>query len=424
MTLSVFEIWFVRIALFFLMGNPINVLFYGGSGDQIVEDAEGSFLEPIVSMVLYGVSFIFVLMRWKKVLYQGSKGNYWLLLVVGCIVASTFWSDYPDISLRRGLIVLGATLFGTYFATSFSFQEQLQHLAWAFTGIILLCLGFGILLPKYGLMHVEPHDGAWRGIYMHKQGLGTQMTVSAAFFLTLFKSQIYLSNPKLFLFSLGGSVFLLFASRSSTGLVVFSVLAIALWICQLLRSRFEIMVPTLIGVTTLVTTFAFYVLDNVDAVTNLFGKDATFSGRAPLWAALWEMINRRPWLGYGYEGFWQGRSSESSLVWQVIGWSAPHAHNGILELLLAIGWVGTTLFLISLGVNLFRTFQLIRLNTSVETIYPLLFLLYFILTNMTERNIIGGGATWLLYVWLCFLPCESLQVKTRRLRPLNQFAQT
>jgi exopolysaccharide production protein ExoQ len=409
MTLPEFEIWFVRFSLFFLMGNPINVLLYGGSGDQIVEGADSSFLEPIISMVLYGIALIFVLMRWKKVLYEGSKANFSMLLFVGCIVASTVWSDYPDITFRRSLIVVGATVFGAYFGTSFTFQQQLEHLAWALTGIVLLCLGFGILLPKYGLMHVYPHTGSWRGIYMHKQGMGTQMTLTLAFFLTMFKNRIYTRNPKFFLFTLGASAFLMLASRSSTGLVVTVLLIIALWICNLLRSQFEIMVPTLITVITLCTTLFFYAVDHIDAITALVGKDVTFSGRLPLWSALWEMVSRRPWFGYGYEGFWQGRYSESSVVWQVIGWSAPHAHNGILELLLGIGWVGTTCFLISLGVNFFRIFQLVRLNTSVETLYPLLFLLYFILTNMTERNIIGGGPTWLLYVWLCFLPCKPFQ---------------
>jgi exopolysaccharide production protein ExoQ len=423
MTLPTFEIWFVRFALFFLMGNPINVLFYGGSGDQIVENVEGSFLEPIISMVLYGIAFIFVLMRWKKVLYEGSKANFSILLFVGCILASTVWSDYPDITLRRSLIVLGATVFGAYFGTSFTFQQQLEHLAWALTGIVLLCLGFGVLLPKYGQMHVYPHNGAWRGIYMHKQGLGTQMTLTLAFFLTMFKNRIYSRNPKLFLFTLSCAAFMLFTSRSSTGLIVTLILVIALWICNLLRSQFEIMVPTLIGMITLFATLFVYAVDHVDAVTALVGKDVTFSGRMPLWAALWEMISRRPWLGYGYEGFWQGRYSESSLVWQVVGWSAPHAHNGILELLLGIGWVGTTCFLISLGVNLFRIFQLVRLNASVETLYPLLFLLYFILTNMTERNIIGGGPTWLLYVWLCFLPCKPFQYGIHRSSSAKQLAQ-
>ena len=114
MALQTIEIWFMILSLWFVSGSPMNLLLYGeGGGQDVNPDVAGS-LEPNIILAIYSISFLLILPRFGKVLYQIFKGNVLIWLIVILIIASTGWSDYPDITFRRGLIVVGAACFGTY----------------------------------------------------------------------------------------------------------------------------------------------------------------------------------------------------------------------------------------------------------------------------------------------------------------------
>lgn len=406
MALQTIEIWFMILSLWFVSGSPMNLLLYGeGGGQDVNPDVAGS-LEPNIILAIYSISFLLILPRFGKVLYQVFNGNVLIWLIVILIIASTGWSDYPDITFRRGLIVVGAACFGTYFATCFPFQLQVRIMALVFMLSILMNLAFGLFLPSYGVMFMPPHVGAWRGIFIHKQILGSQMALMAAFFLILFKSEIWQNQKKLSLFVIFISIFLVFASKSSTGLIATVVLLASICICELRRFRFDILAVLLITSVLSIGGLLLYIIDNAAVLVGILGKDLTFSGRDQLWTSILGMVDRRPLFGYGYEAFWyiKGGSSLPDLVWNTIGWDAPHAHNGLLELLLALGWVGTSIFLVTLVINLWRSMQCIALNKSPTGYYPIIFLIYTILTNITEKNFFGSNLTWIFYVWMGFIP--------------------
>jgi exopolysaccharide production protein ExoQ len=64
----------------------------------------------------------------------------------------------------------------------------------------------------------------------------------------------------------------------------------------------------------------------------------TLSGRAFIWPAVGYFIARRPWLGYGYESFWNVTHVET--ISEELGWGLREAHNGYLDVLLSLGAVG------------------------------------------------------------------------------------
>lgn len=426
MTFRTLEFWFLCLAIAFFTGNPINVFLFGGTGSQIVLDVQGSFLEPAINMGIYVISFLLMLPRWRKVLTHITRGNIVVWIVVLLVVASTLWSDYPQFTLRRSIIVLGATIFGTYFATCFNFKQQIQALIWAFCAVAFMSLMLGAFVPRFGTMTQPPHTGSWRGVYMHKQGLGNQMALCGSFFLALFNNDLFKQQKKLIIFGLISSIFLVAASRSSTGLISFAVLAFVIYVCQSRKFGFGVMSFIVLFFSAFgLSAIAFYILDNLETVFGWFGKDMTVSGRDELFPVVWELIHQRPWLGYGYEAFWQGQYSHAGTVWQAIGWPAPHAHNGLLELLIAFGWIGTSIFLWTLGVNFVRSLYLIRIDKTSEYILPFLFLLQMVLSNMTERNLLGSGVTWILYVWVAFMPCYSRnQITLKAIKQLYQSKQT
>ena len=97
-----------------------------------------------------------------------------------------------------------------------------------------------------------------------------------------------------------------------------------------------------------VLIFIFFVM-NQDLVFEFIGKDPTLTGRTLFWPYVIDSISRHPLLGWGFYGFW---SPTNPFVWQIFAEinAAGHtlllhnAHNGILEFLLGIGFVGTSFF--------------------------------------------------------------------------------
>jgi exopolysaccharide production protein ExoQ len=107
-----------------------------------------------------------------------------------------------------------------------------------------------------------------------------------------------------------------------------------------------------------------------------------------LWRFVGSMILARPVLGYGFSGFWGGASMESFAVENYVGWSPTYSHNGYLEILLNLGIVGTGLFLIFLWKGLTRTVHLAGERIVKEDLWPLAFLIFFVVHNLAECTII------------------------------------
>jgi O-antigen ligase len=398
--LTTVEKWFILFSVPYIIGNPINLLLFGGSGEETYGGDNSSFLEPLISMAIYAIALFFIARRWQPVVRQLAKRGKLILFIVFLVVGSTLWSDFPDITLRRSVIFLGRTFYGIYFATRYTLKQQAQLIAWGFGVVVVMSVIFATVLRKYGLM-AGIHAGAWRGIYMHKNSLGIQMSLSAAIFLMLL-----LGNDRKKWATWAGfvvSVVLVILSRSSTGLVSLMTLIALIPLCCILRFRWNLMVP--ISITTLVVCGGGGILlaGYLEDFFGSMGKDLTLTGRTDLWPYVWEMIKQRPWLGYGYEGFWRGLDSASGAIWRAVGWTPPHAHNGLLELLLMFGWVGTSIYLLGFFINFLKSLALIHVNKSPESFWPVLYLGYTILTNITEKNILGG-MSWSFYIAVSLLP--------------------
>jgi exopolysaccharide production protein ExoQ len=84
------------------------------------------------------------------------------------------------------------------------------------------------------------------------------------------------------------------------------------------------------------------------------GKDATLTGRVPLWALVDERIGERILFGYGYQAFWTPGNLDVWAIWGQIGWEAPHAHNGYRENLLGLGLVGTVMLVLVVVPTIYR----------------------------------------------------------------------
>lgn len=345
---------------------------------------------------VYAVTLLLLVLYWRSV--RTLLGVAWpLLLPVLLAASSVLWSVDSGLSLYRMIELAGTTVFGTFLAIRFSLKDQLRILA-VVLGIVACASVLVVLfLPQHGVMPAE-YEGAWSGIFHHKNNFG-RMVALAAFVFTL----LVVGDRELRPFALLGmglSLALVLASKSQASLLVtiagFAVIGVLLLITRFFRSRRS---TVLLVAMCVVTSLAVWTLHHDDSLLALLGRDRTLTGRVELWTVLLQKAGLRPWLGYGYGAFWRGTTGMSVEVQEAIGWYPIHAHNGFLDLWLELGITGLLMFLLPLSIYGYQTYRWGVLQRSPLCLWPLVYLSFFVLSNLAESALVRQNTIyWALYV--------------------------
>ncbi len=255
---------------------------------------------------------------------------------------------------------------------------------------------FAIALPKYGIMG-GLHQGKWRGIFLHKNGLGVRMVNSSIVFLLL--AHHNRNYRWIFWLAFCLSVLLLFLSVSTSSLLNLVILIGAFFIFKAFRWSYKVMIPILILMAIIAQGLNFWFITNANILFSSIGKDATLTGRTDLWPLVIEMIWKHPWLGYGYGGFWQGLNGESAYIWRAAGWTPTHPHNGYLALWLDLGLLGLGIFFLGFWCSCLESVIWLRKSKTAVDILPILHLTYIAIINLTESSLLESNSImWILYI--------------------------
>jgi O-antigen ligase len=315
--------------------------------------------------------------------------------LVGWALLSTAWSDAPSITLRRAVALAGSTVFGLYVAARYSRAELMRLVGRAFLIILVLSVLF-VVVGGYGVSS-GIYAGAWRGVFADKNGLGRAMVLGAFTFGTLAMAA---AGRRRLLYSLltAAACLLVLLSRSATSLVVLAAMGSLTALCfglQKRRSRF--LSISLVGIV-LSAGLLLWTMTTQEALLGALGKSTTLTGRTELWTASIAQFEAEPWLGYGFGAFWSGANSRGALVWEQIGWTPPHAHNGFIDLGLDLGTIGVVLFGLGYLLTVARALANVRPGAGALEVWPLLYLCYFVLANMTESALVRqNNVFWVLY---------------------------
>jgi len=389
------EKWFTALSLLFFTGGIFKLILTGGANQGDDAQFDASIIQAI-ALVIYTITTTLLLLRWKKVLAFVSKDR-WVLLLVFLTLASVLWSSSPDLTIRRSIALIGTSLFGTYFATRYTIREQLTLLGWALGISLLLSLVFIFALPQYGISGA-PHTGAWRGIWTHKNGLGRHMAIAANVFWLLGLS---IKQRRWIPWTALGLAILSVVMARATGALLASLIPIALIpFLQSLRWRSQFAIPAAIAILAGSGIAAIAITLGSEAILIALGEDATLTGRTEFWPVIIHMIQQQPWLGYGYEAFWTGLNGPSAyIIHATQGHSPNHAHNGILQLWLHLGFLGVIVFLIGFWNMILRSVTWVRLSDSAADFWPLVFCVMMIQFNISESSILEyNNLEWVIYV--------------------------
>ncbi|AAK24400.1 O-antigen ligase family protein [Caulobacter vibrioides] len=364
-------------------------------GEKADEAASG--LLRVAFLPAYGLAFLLIMGRpWNMVRVTVRQPFLIILMVV--VVASISWSIQPDVSIRRGFAVGCTTLAGLALASRFRWAELARLFAITYCFLIVASYLVSLALPSIGVM-TEIFPGAWRGLWMEKNGLGGLMAFGACLL-----GAAALLNPdraKLFTLFAGLAIGLVLLSQSKTALASLLLGMTALgfvWIVQ--RGPALGAAATWAGVTGALL-LAMFVLLASDMLFEILGKDATLTGRTEIWTAAMRQIEQRPWQGYGYAAVWSDKSGWGPLAWIVndAKFVPQHAHNSWLEQWLGIGLFG----LIAWGLFYLQTMSLavvaVYRERGAMLAFP--FLVVFTLVSLTESiAVVYNDFRWVLFVSL------------------------
>src|SRR5207248_1502948 len=314
-------------------------------------------------------------------------------------------SGEPGLTFRKATALVLTTLFGAYVGLRFSLSELLRLLAVMCGFVAVSSLIFGVL--QLG----TPVDNTpgWFGIFVQKNSLGRMMAFSVLVFLLA--SRIKWSNANPLKAGLVLCIVLLALSRSMTGVAAAVLIILFIILAPVLRNRLWRLIVSLAGLSLAGTAIITWVLSNLQLVSDLIGRSVTLTGRLELWAVCFYMALRQPWLGYGYSAFWLGLNGPSRIVWQIIRWHPPHPHNGLLSVWLDLGLIGAALVTTAYFVCVTKAVKFYRRTISPEAIWPLTYLVFFLLANLTESSVLTANG---IFGMLCVARAISRGRRERR----------
>ncbi len=403
---------FVVFSLLFFTG-AITVLLNGGTAPNA---SQSDSISKVLMYGIQGITGLLLVADYKRVIQTALREKL-LWIIVAIALFSTFWSDVPSRTIASNINLVRITLFGVYFAARYSLKEQLHLLTWVLGIAAALSLAFIIVLPSYGVMGMGSisspetiaHAGTWQGVYGHKNILARIMLLSTiAFFL-------FSPSNRRHRWLVWGcyvlSIILIVGSTSKTALIIFMTVLALLPLYRALRWNYTLVVPFFITVILVSGGFSILLLGSAEDILAAFERDLTLTGRTDLWMAVLEKIGERPWLGYGYGGFWLGLNGESVDVWNAVLWQPPHSHNGFLDLWLDLGLLGLSVFAFSFIAVCLRSVAWLRQNHTSEGLWPLAYLTFLLLANLTESSLLRQNLLWILYVSITlstYKNCENL----------------
>lgn len=363
----------------FLFTRQVQFLFL--DGEVLSEEAKAAL--RLLFVPIYLIMLLGLLPRLRLVL-RVFRENLSVMAPLALACISTLWSIAPDITLRRCVALLFTYLFGVYICLLYDMRTQIRIFAVVYGVAMAASLVVVLLFPSIGISVLD--GGSWRGVFVQKNELGGAALMAIIAFHLVDVEPAWLRTLRWL--GLATAFVLLALSVSRTPLfILVCLIPVSLSVRRLqvdwrTGAMFTMLIFVVCGVLAAV---AFVKLPDI---LEAFGRDPTLSGRTELWDMAKAAIADHPWLGYGYGAFWEEPFGPSQTIWDIIGWNAPNAHNGVLDLWIGLGIAGPVTMLIAICVILRNSVALLRRRNTIDAQWPLMLILMIVGLNFDESGFI------------------------------------
>jgi exopolysaccharide production protein ExoQ len=399
------SLWIPTVWMFFCLSRSVSQwLGLSPSGDLASSYMEGSPVDAAVFETLEIVALIVVISRLRQV---GSilRRN-WATLLFFCYAAlSSFWSDYPLVTLKHWIKGLGDVLMILIVLTEPSVPDAIKRL---FTRLGFVLVPLSILFIRYIPQLGRLMNLSWAmepvGVATQKNGLGALCAVVGLALMWRFRAAYSdREDPKRKWHLLAlGSVLAMIASLLWTCNSMTSICALGMASAVMFLStkpafhRRGTPLHLLVVALVAITVYGLFFQDS-GTLLHSIGRNPTLTGRTDAWPVLLKFVNN-PLVGVGYESFWLG--SRLQRVWAepaFAGFRINEAHSGYVETLLTLGWIGEVLLGIMIVTGYRNVIRGYRSDPDMAS-FKMALLLSVVVGGFTEAAFRFNGPRWLAFL--------------------------
>jgi O-antigen ligase len=384
-----------------LPDNLMGMAAGGGVSEANVEDR-------IIKVAMLAISIYVIGSRWSltRSIAKYINGGAAAFLVLAPL--SALWSADSSATILRSISL--ATIVLTCFAISVAgggprrFQQvSLPPLMF----VMIASLVVGMIYPdKIAEIGTDlSQKGAWHGITHAKNEFGMMSSLGVIICVNAWLAR----NGRTFWCMVGTAIAFacLVLSRSNNSLFATMVAVFCMVLVMrvpVIKQRFSPHVVMSMAITILL-----YELVTQDVIPgahtllapirNFTGKDATFSGRTLIWDIVKEHIQWRPYLGTGYGAYWLGPipGTPSYVFIPVMYFYPTEAHNGYLDVVNDLGYVGLLCVVVYVFWYLRQALELMRIDRSQGALYAALMLQELVM-DMSESEWFSRGSTFAVII--------------------------
>jgi len=318
------------------------------------------------------------------------------------LLISVLWSVDPRLTLTQGtayfFVVLGAI--GIAGALD---CDELMDLAASVSG---LCAVASIV---QFFIFPDPPGEFYRGIFAQKNVLGEAMAVGVLTALHGIRTGGGRRLRCIWIVALCTCV--AFMSKSATSILT---IAAFFWVHRLGRNYLKGGASRIMSICVGVISIPIVILlvTRPDLIFDLMGKDSSLTGRSLIWPYVIDQIGEKPLLGWGYCAFWSGANPLALQISKAVAgdnwWVMiiPNAHNGMLEMLLEIGFLGTSLFMFLFGRNFVMAIRCMNGPAGQIGLTSVLVLIGILITGVSEQVLVAAQQPWTALFFVMGLFCE------------------
>lgn len=363
-----------------------------------IEDFETSnIINQIVFTTLFITAAISLLSKRKELFSVIFREKLMTLFLLWCLL-SISWSQFSLVSFKRYFQILTAfTVIMSVLLHSDSAETLLKYMKILFGLYIIFSI-----MSIFATPLAKDENYAWRGLATSKNHLGQASVTAALIFLFSMKTAKWLEKSVL-IFLMLISIVLLMGSSSSTSALTF-VIILGIWFVLYIDEIFKkisagrtFSIMIIIGGVLLLLSAIFLAPDLVKMLFSSIGEDETFTGRTDLWADILREIAKHPLLGAGYQGFWVFSNNDVLLLYNKYIWIPLQAHNGYLDIINEVGYIGFGIFLIML-ISYFFHLSLLKKEEFWKWMVVSVLLINFQESTIFRPGIITG--TFFIFAYL------------------------
>lgn len=354
---------------------------------------------PVMRMAWYPIYLfgLFGLLRAGSGAIRAILATPLLYCVLALAFASTLWSLDPEVTSRRAFALAMTSLFGVYLAARYQWRELVLMMAAGFATMAVVGALGSLTMPAIFVDH-KAHEGAWKGVWVEKNVMGGFMVRGFAACACAYL--ISTQHKKLWAFFAAFCAAMVLLSTSAGALLALLLGGTLIGAIAMMRKGAA--QALFFGYSAFVVILAVAIVAAFmpGDILQALGRDASLTGRAPIWTLVIAEIKEHFWVGNGFGVFWKDQHGAANYIRVALQWGVPNAHNGWLDLALNLGVVGVLLCGGYLLIAVWRAAT--KLFDPVISPFAITMLILSLQFSMSESVIAQqNNLVWVIFVAIC-----------------------